>query len=263
METDGISIIDTTADNVLQCGLCGYKKPDKPGFAEKLNWLNKHTDKGLRIKSLLTENDGTQGMIEYIPGEHCFRPVSARGYMFVHCIFSGFKNIYKHKGYGSLLIDECVKDARREKLNGVAVVTRKGSFMATKDIFVKNGFEVVANAPSDFELLALKFKKNTANPEFIDNSKQLETKYLKGLYILRADQCPYTVKNVAEIAETAKSEFGIDANVITLNSFKEAQCSPCAFGTFCMIYNGVICAEHPISKTRFINIMRKLCTKRH
>ncbi|NOR47352.1 MAG: GNAT family N-acetyltransferase, partial [Methanosarcinaceae archaeon] len=35
------------------------------------------------------------------------------------------------------------------------------------------------------------------------------------------------------------------------------QHSPCAFGIFCIIYNGEIISHHPISNTRFENIMKK------
>ena len=80
-------------------------------------------------------------------------------------------------------------------------------------------------------------------------------KYTKGLTIIRADQCPYTVKNVKEIVETAKKNYGIEANVISLRNYQEAQNNPSPFGTFCIIYNGVIVADSPISKGRFVNIV--------
>jgi ribosomal protein S18 acetylase RimI-like enzyme len=57
--------------------------------------------------------------------------------MFIHCIFVGFKGPFKGKGLGSALIDECIKEAKEAGLQGVAVVTRKGPFMASKDIFLK------------------------------------------------------------------------------------------------------------------------------
>jgi N-acetylglutamate synthase-like GNAT family acetyltransferase len=76
-------------------------------------------------------------MLEYLPGEFAHRPVNADGYMFIHCIFVGFKNEFKGKGYASALIEECINDAQRQKMSGVAVVTRKGSFMANDQIFLK------------------------------------------------------------------------------------------------------------------------------
>ena len=252
-----VEIIDTNAENILEYGICGYKNIRKAGYQEKIEWLKNRFPEGMKIKTLYSEKDGTQGMIEYIPGEYCWRLVEASGYMFIHCIFSGFKNIYKGKGYGSLLLDECLKDARKGNLHGVAVVTRKGSFMAGKELFVKNDFEVVESAPPDFELLVKKFNKNVPTPKFKGKWEERLSQYGKGLTIIRADQCPYTVKNAKEIIETAEKTYSIKTNVISLKTCKEAQDSPCAFGTFCMLYRGKVIACHPISKTRFTNIMNK------
>jgi YoaP-like protein len=253
-----IEIIDTNANNILEYGVCGYKDIRRAGYPEKIEWLKDRFPEGMKIKTLYSDRDGTQGMIEYIPGEYCWRPVEASGYMFIHCIFSGFKNIYKGKGYGSLLLDECLKDAKKENLHGVAVVTRKGPFMAGEELFVKNGFEGVDTAPPDFELLVKKFNKNAPTPKFRGDWERKLSKYNKGLTIIRADQCPYTVKNVREISETAEKVYGMEPNIINLNNCHEAQSSPCAFGTFCIVYNGKVVACHPISKTRFANIMNKI-----
>jgi ribosomal protein S18 acetylase RimI-like enzyme len=253
-----INIIDTNNDNILKYGICGYKSIKRAGFPEKIGWMKERFAEGLKIKTLHPAIDGTQGMIEYIPGEYCWRPVEATGYIFIHCIFSGFKRCYKNKGYGSLLLDECMKDAKKEKACGVTVVTRKGSFMADSRIFLKHGFEAVDTAPPDFELLVKKIKKASPSPKFKSNwDKRLE-RYKNGLTIIRSDQCPYSVKNVNEICETAQDKFRIKPNVITLNNCKEAQNSPCAFGTFCIVFNGKIIAEHPISNGRFRNIMNKI-----
>jgi hypothetical protein len=204
-----VEIIDTNADNILEYGVCGYKDIRRAGYLAKIEWLKDRFPEGMKIKTLYSDKDGAQGMIEYIPGEYCWRPVEASGYMFIHCIFSGFKNIYKGKGYGSLLLDECLKDARKENLYGVAVVTRKGSFMAGKELFLKKGFEVVENAPPDFELLMKKFNKNAPVPKFKGKLEERLSQYGEGLTIIRADQCPYTVKNVKEISEVAENIFGI------------------------------------------------------
>jgi hypothetical protein len=130
--------------------------------------------------------------------------------------------------------------------------------MAGKELFIRNGFEVVDSVKPDFELLVKKFNKNTASPKFKNNEAETLDKYGKGLTLIRADQCPYTVKNVKEICETAKKDYGITVNVISLKNYKDAQKSPSPFGTFCIIYNGVIVADSPISKGRFVNIMKKI-----
>jgi hypothetical protein len=82
--------------------------------------------------------------------------------------------------------------------------------------------------------------------------------YSAGVYILRADQCPYTVKNVREMCERAEREFGVLPRVMTICSQHDAQACPSPFGTFCVIIDGQVVAHHPISATRFANILRGL-----
>ena len=253
-----IKIIDITPYNILDYGICGYKNMKREGYPEKVSWIKENYPKGLRIKSILTEKDGIQGMIEYIPGEYCWRPVEANGYLFIHCLFVGFKSSYKRKGYASLLIDICLKEAKEQNKNGVAVVTRKGSFMVGNEIFLKKGFEIVDTAPPDFELLVTKFKKNTSLPKFKNDLDTKISKYKKGLTIIRADQCPYTKKNVNEIVETSKKNFNIRPVIVENKNHTQAQTSPCAFGSFCIIYKGEIISYHPISNTRFKNIMNSI-----
>jgi len=253
-----MSIINTTMDNILKFGVCGYKSLKRSGYQEKLDWLSKRFKEGLILKTLYSEESGTQGMIEYIPGEFCWRPVEAKGYMFIHCLFSGFKKKYKGKGYGKLLLDECIKDSKKQNKLGIVVVTRKSSFMVGNSLFLKNGFEIVDKAPPDFNLLVKKFDKNSTSPKFKKDWDKRLAEYDKGLYIIRADQCPYTVKNVKEICETAEKDFGITPQVIDLKNYEKAQNSPCAFGTFCIIYDNKVISYHPISKKRFSNIMTKI-----
>jgi GNAT superfamily N-acetyltransferase len=181
-----IKIIDLTPDNIADYGVCGYMDVGKhPELRRKIEWFSKYYPKGLRIKALLSASGGYQGMLEYIPGEYAHRPVIANGYMFIHCIFVGFKKEFKGKGYASLLIEACINDAKTADMKGVAVVTRNGSFMAKPD----------------FELLVLKFDPESEDPRFGEMSLN---DYSEGLTVLRSPQCPYSVKNVDAIIQTAK-----------------------------------------------------------
>lgn len=254
MMPQNLIIIDTNDENILDFGVCGYKSLKRPGFPEKVDWLKDRLSEGLKLKTLLSENDGAQGMIEYLPGEYAWRPVEAKGYTFIHCLFVGFRKEYKGRGYASMLLERCLNDAKGS--SGVAVMTRKSSFMTSKEIFQKHGFEVVDKFPSDFELLVKKFDDDAPDPKFIDNRELLKTKYAEGLYILRAFQCPYTVKNVNEMVETARNYYGMEAKVIDLKTCSEAQSNPSAFGTFGIILKGKLVAEHPISNGRFKNILK-------
>ena len=252
---EDIEIITLTPENIAEYGVCGYKDTNKHlELRKKIEWFKEYYPKGLRIKIIVAKTGGYQGMIEYILGQYAHRPVDAENYLFIHCLFVGFKKEHKGKGYASALIEECINDAKINNFSGVAVVTRQGSFMAKKDIFIKKGFVLVDKAEPDFELLVFKFKKESIDPKFKIDTLDLK-QYSKGLTIIRSPQCPYSEKNVNAIIDSAK-KMKLDINLIDLKDFSSAQHVPCAFGTFCIIYNGEIISHHPISNTRFENIMK-------
>jgi len=251
-------IIDLTPKNIADYGVCGYKDVEKHvELRKKIAWFKEYYQKGLRIKVILSEKGSYQGMLEYIPGKYAHRPVDADGYMFIHCIFVGFKKEFKGKGFASSLIDECIKDAKKNNMLGVAIVTRKGPFMVNKDIFLKKDFQIVDSAKPDFDLLVKKFDENSKDPKFKSNMADNLKKYEKGLYIIRSPQCPYTEKNVNAIIDSAKNKFNIEPNLVDLKDPDDVQNIPCAFGTFSIIYNGEVISHHPISNTKFENIMKK------
>lgn len=251
-----VEIIDTNPDNICKYGFCGYKNIKQEGYKRKIEWLKKRFSEGMKFKVLYSAKDGSVGFIEYIPGKYTWRAVEASGYMVIHCIVI-MKCEYKGKGYGTLLLEESLKDAKKENMHGVAVITRKGTWMAGKELFIKDGFEVVDKAPPNFELLVKKFTKNVPLPKFKGDWEKRLSKYSKGLTIIRSDQCPYIAKSVKEISETAQMKYGIKAKIIELKNCKDAQNAPSVFAIFGIVYDGKLLADHPISKTRFLNIMNK------
>ena len=130
--------------------------------------------------------------------------------------------------------------------------------MAKKDIFLKIGFIIADSADPDFDLLAYRFDAKTPLPKFKPGLNTRAEEYPDGLTIFRSAQCPYTVKNVDAIIKSAKEKYNLTPVLVDLEEPKEVQFSPCAFGTFCIIYKGKIISHHPISKTRFENIMKNL-----
>lgn len=251
-----VETVDTNADSIGEYGFCGYRSIKQEGYRRKTDWLKKRFSEGMKFKVLYSAKDGAVGFIEYVPGKYTWRAVDASGYMVIHCI-AIMSRKYKAKGYGSLLVEECLKDAKKENMHGVAVVTRKGTWMAGKDLFLKNEFEVVDKAPPDFELLVKRFKKSAPLPKFKGDWEKRLNKYNKGLTIIRSDQCPYVAKSVREISETAQREYGIEPRIIELQNSKQAQNAPSAFAIFSIIHDGRLLAEHLISNTRFRNIMNK------
>jgi hypothetical protein len=129
--------------------------------------------------------------------------------------------------------------------------------MAGQEIFLKNGYELVEEAPPHHQLLVKRFG-NAPMPSFRRNSKKMLSRYSKGLTILHSDQCPYAVKAAEEIPPVARENFGIEPAVVKLESCRSAQDSPNPYGIFSIIWNGELVADHAVSRTRFRNIMKRL-----
>lgn len=250
-------IIDAGPETVADYGVCGYRDPKHPGFQGKLEWLRGRFEEGLRIKVLHSKSDGTVGSIEYLPGEFAWRGIRAPGYMVIHCLFI-LKKAYKGRGYGTLLIRACEEDARERKMHGVAVVASKSTWMAKKEIFLKNGYELTEEAPPHYQLLVKRFNADAPLPTFSGDWAEKLEHYSDGLTIIHSHQCPYVTKSMSEIPSVAREEFGIEPTLVELPDCQAAQDSPNPYGIFSVLWNGELVADHPISKTRFKNIMRKV-----
>ncbi len=254
-------IVDTNADSIDGCSFCGNKNPNNLGHRRKSNWLKDRYAEGLRYKVLRSEKFGDIGMIEYVLGNHAWRPVEAEGYLVIHCLWVYGK--HKGKGLGTLLLDSCLRDAKKSKCRGVAVVTSSDSLMAGSDLFVKAGFVSVDRiigsseaSAAPYELLVRKLKKTAPDPRFIVEKERPLKKHRKGLTILAADQCPYVSKSAQRIAAAART-LGLEPKVVRVASAKASRELPTPYGVFSVIYNGKLIAHRPISATRFMNIMRR------
>jgi len=254
---DKIKVVDAGPETIGEYGICGYSNRKHPGYRRKLDWLKRRFEEGLKIKMLLSEGSGAVGSIEYVPGEHAWRGIRAPGYMVIHCLFI-LKKAFKGKGYGSMLIEACEREAKDRKMHGVAVIASKSTWMAKKEIFLKRGYELVEEAPPHYQLLVKCFAGSTPLPAFSGDWKKKLARYKKGLTIILSDQCPFVIKAMEEIPAVARDEFGIEPKIVELATFQSAQDAPNPYGTFSIIWNGELVADHPISKTRFRNIMNKL-----
>ena len=249
-------LIDVDAANFDALPCCGIKNPEHPGRQEKRCWLETNAEFGVRAKMLLTPRGEPCGYIEYMPGESAWRGVDAAGFLFIQCIWIPTR--HQGKGCGRSLVTACLDDAKKAGRRGVAVMVRQGPWMAGRRLFVANGFQAVDAAPPDYELLVRKFNKRAPDPAFRGDWERKVRQYGEGLTLVRAKQCPYIAKFVTEIAETAEKQYHTKLHVIDLQSARDAQNAPTPYAAFSLIYEGKLLADHPISRTRFRNIMNKL-----
>jgi GNAT superfamily N-acetyltransferase len=247
--------VDAASFDTLPC--CGIKTLDHPGRQEKRCWLLANAKFGLRAKTLLAPDGEPAGYIEYLPGEYAWRAVDAAGYTFIHCVWI-YSRRHQRKGWGSVMVEACLDDAKRESMRGVAVIARDGPWLADCRLFLANGFEPVDTAPPDYQLLVRKFNRRAANPAFKKDYDRKLARYGRGLTLIRSSQCPHIAKFASEIAQTAEDEYHIVPAVVDIQSWREAQEAPTPYAIFALIHNGRLLADHQISRTRFRNIMRKL-----
>ena len=243
---DKVKIVSVNADNVDAEGFFCYKsKPKSEGYGRKLDWLKQRFSEGLRIK-ILYEGKRSFGFIEYIPGEFAWRAIKANGYLVVHCIWVVGRG--KKKGYGSRLLNECVEDAREMGKHGVAMVTSSRHWLAGKKLFLKNGFEVVDQAPPSFELLVKRFDDGAPLPTFPQDWDERASRYGAGLTVVYANQCPYIRDAVQQYVDLAE-EKGVEARVVKVTSSQEVQdTAPSAYGVFNVVYDGRLVTYHYMGK---------------
>lgn len=245
-------IINVNEENISQYPPTCFLNPNNVGYQIKAEWLKQRFSEGLRIKLLYLENDKKcHGFIEYVPGENAWRAVEAKDYLFIHCIWVS-PNKFKNKGYGSLLVEECIKDAEKQGKAGVAVIASEGPFMANKALFLKNGFREV-QASGVFSLLVKQLRK-AAEPKFKDCDSQLSS--YEGLKIVYSNQCPWVARFMSELGEIIEKK-GLKIDVVELKTPEQAQAAPSIYAVFNLVNGGKLLVDHYISNTRFLNIVNK------
>lgn len=245
-----VNIVDINEENILNYSPRCFLNSKDTGQMKKTEWVKNQMKNGLKIKLAYTKNNKKLiGYIEYIPGKHAWRAVDAKDYLFIHCLWVSPKK-FRQQNLGSHLINTCIKDAKSNGFAGVAVITSSDSFMADKDVFMKNEFSIVEK--SDPYSLLVKKCDNAKNPHFYDWKKQLDQ--LQGLHIIYSNQCPWVARFISEMKDNLLKQ---DITITELKTAKEAQHAPSIYSTFTFIYNGKILASHYISKRRFENIMKK------
>lgn len=246
-----ITIVDVTAANVSDVGVCCVKDKKSPGYKAKIDWFKLKINEGLTIKLALDDAGKQVGFIEYLPSELAWRPIKAANYLFIQCIAIYVKDI-RNTGIASMLINECMKDAEKLNKSGICVMTSDGPWMANNKLFIKNNFNVVDKLDR-FELLSLKLNESV-EPTFINWNSQRAG--LTGWNLVYSDQCPWHEKSVNDLMQASK-EYGLNLKVLKLTTPGQAQMAPSGFGTFSLIKDGKLLADHYISKTRFKNIIDK------
>lgn len=238
-------------DNVSDCGIGCITNPKHQGHRPKVDWLKQQFDQGLRFLLFRGPKGKPLAFLEYVPGEYAWRPVDAKGWLFVHCLWV-YPEGQTVGGLGGRLIQACINEAKRAGARGVAAIVSDGPWMVGKQVFLNNGFELVSE--SDRFQLVMKRLEDGPAPRF----RELSPKWRKyrGLHIVYCAQCPYLLKSVNDL-QAMSAGHGIKAKVTVLKSATEAQAAPSYYGVFSLLWNGRLLSDHYVSRGRFKNLLKK------
>jgi GNAT superfamily N-acetyltransferase len=224
---------------------CGHSPTYRRGYDAKIEWLQARLREGMHY-TLLQVKGHNAGFIEYVPGEHAWRGVEARGYLFIHCFWVVGRN--RSHGYGRQLLEACLADARGT--NGVAVAVSKTHWLPTPKIFLKNGFELADHAAPSFDLLVKRIRPEAPLPRFKRSVKEAPN----GLTLYYSDQCPYQ-QNLPDITTKVGGQLNIPVNIIHVDSAREAQEAPCPYGTLAYFYNGELLTYRPAGTKQLLELL--------
>ena len=240
-----VRIVTVDNSNLEEEGFFCYKsKPASAGYLKKQAWLSARMKEGLRIK-ILYEGKRSMAFIEYAPGEHAWRVVHAPEHLVIHCLWVVGKG--KKKGYATRLLDACFHDAEEQGKLGVAMISSRGNWLAGDKVFLKNGFERLADAPPSFQLL-VKQGKPGPKPAFPGNWEERCQRYPDGATLLYADQCPYTPDAIAHVEEAFQAR-SLPLSIIRLENREDLmERSPSAYGVFGIVVRGQLFTYHYLGK---------------
>ncbi len=230
MCTDFVNLTTENLDNEHLCCIIRSKKPHQ-GIEAKRQWLSKRLEEGHVFRKL---NAKATVFIEYAPLETAWVPIIGDNYYYVYCLW--VSGSYKEKGYGKLLMEYCLADAKEKGKSGICMLgAQKQKSWLSDQLFAKKfGFEVVDTTNNGYELLALSFDGTV--PKFAQNVKnqEIESKELTIYYDM---QCPYIYQNIEMIKQHCEMN-DVPVAFIQVDTLQKAKELPCVFNNWCVFYKG-------------------------
>lgn len=210
------------------CAISDKKHQD--GVRLKKEWLKERIKDGHVFRKL---NERGKVFIEYAPLEKSFCPVSGNNFMYIYCLWVA--GSFKGKGYGKELLKYAIEEAKKQKKNGICVISskKKKPYLSEKKFFEKFGFETVDNI-GEYQLLSLNFGKES--PHFNETAKQMKIKN-KDWTIYYSDECPFIANCIIEVKEFAK-ENKIKVNIEKIDTVEKAKNIPCVFNNWAIFKDG-------------------------
>ncbi len=252
-------LITLNAQNISDEHICCAisDKKCREGYELKKDWLRSEFENGYIFRRI---DARAKVFMEYGPAETAWLPIDAPEYLNINCFWVSGK--YKGNGYAKELLKDALNDCRQQDKNGLVTVVgkKKFHFMSDGKWLLGQGFEIVDELASGFNLLAFKTKAGAPNPKFRDSAVNPLLPKTKGLLAYYSNRCPFTEFHVNQSLKETTDKRGLSLKVIKLSNMEAAQKAPCPATIFSLFFNGKfittdisVCID-----SRFDKIMKKL-----
>ncbi|MBO1722736.1 N-acetyltransferase [Extibacter sp. GGCC_0201] len=152
------------------------------------------------------------------------------------CCIIRSRKPHKGKGYGKMLMEYCMVDAREKGKSGICMLGAKKqkAWLSDQSFAKRFGFGVVDATENGYELLELSFDGTV--PEFARNVKRpaIESKELTVYHDM---QCPYVCQNIEMIRQYCEAN-DIPVSLIQVDTLQKEKELPCVFNNWGVFYNG-------------------------
>lgn len=250
--------VDLTSENIDFEHLCCIIRTKKShaGVEKKRGWLRDRLKEGHVFRKLNV--DGCV-FIEYAPLESAWTPISGRNYMYIYCLW--VLGAPRGHGYGRLLMQSCIDDAKKRGMAGVCMLGAKKqkSWLSDQAFAKKFGFSCVDETSYGYELLALRFDgadgADGETPQFTERARA-GVSGGKGLEVYYDAQCPYIPDRVNKLEEYCGAR-GIEAKFCEVDRLQAAKELPCVFNNWAAFWNGKFATVNQLDGAALERIMKR------
>ena len=231
----------------IACALSGPKSKQKKA------WMKARFEEGLVFYRSVAQG---KCFIEYIPAAHAWVPIHGPGYLFINCLW--VSGALKGHGYSRDLLDECLKDAKAQGMQGLCILSSEGkkrSFLADPDYLAYQGFKIADTSTCGITLMYLPLSPSAEPPRFKECAKDPRIEE-KGFVLYYTDQCPFTSYWVPRIVEVAQ-EARIPLQVIHLTDRESARSAPSPVTTYALFRDGKFLTQTIQTDKTFLALARK------
>ena len=251
-----MNLIQITPENLETEHICCAISNERDCQVQaKKAWLAKRLEEGLVF---LKGDVRGKCFIEYIPAEHAWAPIEAEGYLYIDCLWVSGQ--FKGHGSSSLLLDECIRDAKEKGRRGLAVLSseKKLGYLSDPKYLKYKGFQTTDAAGPHFRLMALPFEGQTELPRFSPRLQQAAAQVPKtGLVLYYTSQCPFTAKYVP-LLEAICRDRNVPIQTFHITTTEQAQNAPCPYTAFSLYWNGGFVTHEIPSEKKFEKLLADL-----